>query len=169
MNMNFLPEQQCRVSLTFEQHLQRRSCTLRQILLWWGPHTDDRDPKCPLRHRRWSHVKFRPNIPRCNEIKVVNAMITYLDSGFSLLHQNKKGKYNFFDLQISATTVITCIASNWILFRNAFPILEAIRKKKKLISLVPTSCWMTSSHKCNSVPLPLSNCLSYIDCVIRFW
>lgn len=34
---------------------------------------------------------------------------------------------------------------------------------------IHTSCWITSSHRWRSVPLPLSSCLSYIDCVIKFW
>lgn len=32
-----------------------------------------------------------------------------------------------------------------------------------------TSCWMTSSQRWSRVPLPLSSCLSYKACVMRFW
>jgi len=43
------------------------------------------------------------------------------------------------------------------------------RAKKWTCCIKLTSCWITSSHRWRRVPFPLSSCLSYMDCVIKFW
>lgn len=84
----------------------------------------------------------------------------YRSCRLSLLHQNKVRYYHLFHLKFFAIENVNRIrAGNSLIFL----LINSSSNKKNL-----TSCWITSSHKCKRVPLPLSSCLLYIDCVIKF-